>query len=140
MAATARRTLLLAALPAGLRADDRSDVLALLGEMAADLANGLGGAFVKAFVWEGNERAAFRQEIEALLATAEVSGSVELREFTSSTDKAEARVDWYLYLRARSDVRIVKQKREVLKMFFVRQGKKWRVESFAPRDFFTYPQ
>ncbi|GAB4356919.1 MAG: hypothetical protein OHK0021_01210 [Bryobacter sp.] len=138
MEAIARRAILL--LPAlALRADERSEIYSLLATMAGDLANGLASSFVKAFAWEQAERLELQREIETLLATAEVSASVELREFGTKGEGAEARVDWYLQMRTRSDVRIVKQKREVLEMFFVRQDKRWRVKSFAPRNFFTYP-
>jgi hypothetical protein len=139
MAATARRSLLLAFAAPFLRAaDPRSEINTILSAMATDLADGLASAFLKAFDPQLPGFATLRQEVEGLLAAADVSASVELREFTAEADAMTADVDWYLQMRSRTELRELRQKREVLRFRFTRKGKSWKITSLEPAGFFSY--
>jgi hypothetical protein len=121
---------------AALRAEPRDEVYRVLADMATDLANGLSRAFLKHFLESMPGIDAVSKNVDALLASAEVSASVELREVSADGARVVAQADWYLEMKSRREIADVKQRREVLRMEFVRVGKRWRVASLAPADFF----
>jgi hypothetical protein len=136
MEATGRRLFLLTLAPLGLRAEARDEVYKVLAGMATDLANGLGRAFVKNFVEDMPGFAELSKNVDGLVASADVSASVELREVNVESTRAVAQVDWYLEMKSKREIADVKQRREVLRMEFVKAGKRWRVASMKPADFF----
>ncbi len=136
MEATGRRSFLFAAAAAGLRAEPRDEVYRVLADMATDLANGLSRAFVRHFAEDAAGLAEISKNVDALLAAADVSASVELREVREEGARVVAQADWYLQMKSKREIADVRQRREVLRMEFVKAGKRWRVASMKPADFF----
>lgn len=116
--------------------DTRDEVYRVLADMATDLANGLGRAFVKNFAQDMPGFAEIAKDVEGLLAAADVSASVELREVSEANGRVTAQVDWYLQLKSKREVAGVQQRREILKMEFAKVGKHWRVVEMTPANFF----
>jgi hypothetical protein len=127
---------LLGGLAAGARAGEREEILRLLADMAADLANDNASGFLRAFDEGMNGYEELGRDVRALLAAWEASASVELRGAEAAGAGWSAEADWYLQLKSKRDARVVEQKREVLRLGLQRQGKRWRITALEPREFF----
>lgn len=136
MAAIGRRAFLLGASATHLRADARQEIHDLLANMATDLANGLARPFVKNFSPSMPGFAELSKNVDALLATADVSASVEVREVDASAARVVAQVDWYLECKAKRDITELRQRREILRMEFQKSGKRWQIVTLSPSNFF----
>jgi hypothetical protein len=117
-------------------AEARVELERLCAELATDLANGLASAFLKRFdrAMPGYEE--LRRDVEALVASADISASIEVRETKIENDRAQLEADWYLQVKLKRDLLKVRQKRELVRLNLRRNGKRWLVESLAPPDFF----
>lgn len=120
----------------GLRAEARDEIYRVLADMATDLANGLGRAFVKNFAEDMPGFAELSKNVDGLLAAADVSASVELREVNSEASRVVVQADWYLEMKSKRESADVRQRREILRMEFAKVGKRWRVVGMSPVDFF----
>lgn len=136
MEAIGRRSLLFATGALGLQAEARDEIYRVLADMATDLANGLGRAFVKNFAEEMPGFAELSKNVDGLLAAADVSASVELREVNSEASRVVVQADWYLEMKSKRGISDVRQRREILRMEFAKVGKRWRVVGMSPVDFF----
>jgi hypothetical protein len=141
MAATGRRSFLLGIAATGLtasslRAEVRDEIYRVLADMATDLANGLGRAFVKNFAEAMPGYAEISKNVDGMLAGDDVSASVELREVSVEGARTVVQADWYLELKSKRGIADVRQRREILRMEFAKSGKKWRVVGMRPMDFF----
>lgn len=136
MEAIGRRTFLLGVAAPGLRAEVRDEVYRVLADMATDLANGLGRAFVKNFAEDMAGFAELSKNVDGLLASADVSASVELREVKVEGERVVVQADWYLEMKSKREIAGVQQRREILRMEFAKTGKRWRVVGMSPLEFF----
>lgn len=133
MAAIARRTLL-ALLVAPAVADEIRDLLA---SMATDLSAGNFAGFIAATSKTMPRREQLRQWLAGMTSTYDVNNTVAVVSSSGDDKQHEAQVDWYLAGRSTVDNAIRVQRRETLKVNFVREGKRWRVAAIDPLEFFN---
>jgi hypothetical protein len=135
------RRLLLAVLAAPLlKGDDPAqEVWDLLAEMAAALVDGDAGRFVLAFDPKMPGFQELRAAVSGLLARAEVESTIDPVQNTGDDRRRTLEADWSMRLVDREGARHITERRAAIKCGFEKQGKKWKVVSFAPADFFAPP-
>ncbi|HET8548552.1 MAG TPA: hypothetical protein VFL57_11130 [Bryobacteraceae bacterium] len=115
-----------------LRAQDRSAYVDVLAGMAAALAASDASEFLRYIDDGAPDRERLKALVEALLAQAEVTSSVEVIEVAGGA----ARVDWYMEVRARTPgTPVERRRREVTVKINARQ----RVTELRPVEFFGPP-
>ena len=134
-----RRALLLVPLAARLRADSAQQVWDLFTSMASALSAGDAAAFLNAFnpAMPGYE--ALRAGVTALLSEAEVQSSIELVEDQGDDRSRTVELDWLGHIVDRQDGALAERRQQRVKCRVQKSGKKWRVESLDPLQFFAPP-
>lgn len=127
-----RRTLVAALAAALAVAQDRGVYLDVLARMAAALAASDAAAFLRCFDESAADRPRLQALIEALLAQAEVTSSVDVIEVAAGV----ARVDWYLEVRLRTPGTPVERRRGEVT---VKLNERKRVVELRPVEFFAPP-
>jgi hypothetical protein len=124
-----------------LRAATREDFLEVLGDMASALSGDVYSNLDAASKMQAAadlmrhidrsfpDRDKFRRGIEALVATFEITSSVEI----VKTDKESADVDWYMELKSRDSTGSSQRRRKIITVRM--SGKK--VTALSPVDFFA---
>jgi hypothetical protein len=135
-----RRALLLVPLATRLRADSAQEVWDLFASMAAALSEANASVFLNAFdpAMPGYE--ALRARVTALLREAEVQSSIELVEEQGDDRSRSVELDWLVHLVSRQDGALAERRRERLKCRVEKFGRKWRVTSLEPLQFFAPPR
>ena len=135
-----RRTLLLVPLATCLRADSAQQVWDLFTSMASALSAGDAAAFLNAFdpAMPGYE--ALRAGVTALLREAEVQSSIELVEEEGDDGNRAVELDWLVHIVDRQDGAVAERRRERVKCRVEKSGKKWRIASLEPLQFFAPPR
>jgi murein L,D-transpeptidase YcbB/YkuD len=133
-----RRALLLIPFAARLQADSAQQVWDLFTSMASALSEGDASAFLNAFdpAMPGYE--ALRVGVTALLREAEVQSSIELVE--EEGDDGSRAVDWLVHIVDRQDGAVAERRQERVKCRVEKSGKKWRIASLEPLQFFAPPR
>jgi hypothetical protein len=134
-----RRALLLVPFAARLRADSAQQVWDLFTSMAAALSAGDADAFLNAFDPAMPGYQAFRASVTALLREAEVQSSIELVEEEGDDRSRTVELDWLVHIVDRQDGAVAQRRRERVKCRVEKPGKKWRVASIEPLQFFAPP-
>jgi hypothetical protein len=135
-----RRTLLFAALAAGLRADSADDVWALLSSMASGLSAGQPDEFLRAFDPAMPGYGDLKTNLTALLAQADVQSSIELVSNEGDDRSRMVETDWLLRIISRDAVSGSISRQEHVKCGFEKQGRRWRTVSLEPLTFFAPPR
>jgi hypothetical protein len=132
-----RRALLLVPLAARLRADSAQEVWDLLGSMASALSEANAIAFMNAIdpAMPGYE--ALRGGVTALLREAEVQSSIELVEEEGDDRSRTVELDWLVHIVYRQDGALAERRRERVKCRVEKSGRKWRIASLEPLQFFA---
>lgn len=131
---TSRRTILLAvaAVPMGLRADNRTDALDMVAPLAAALSSderdGAGWAPPR----DLPNAAELRENIAAMRAQAVVTSSVDVL----SVENGEAELDWYMQIRSRTPGVLVEQRRGTVKIAWTKK----RLTRLEPASLFAPPK
>jgi len=135
-----RRALLLVAFAVRLRADSAQQVWDLLTSMAAALSAGDAGAFLNAFdpAMPGYE--GLRAGVTALLREAQVQSSIELVEEQGDDASRAVELDWLVHVVNRQDGAVAERRQERVKCRVEKSGRKWRVASLEPLQFFAPPR
>jgi hypothetical protein len=135
-----RRALLLVPFAARLGADSAQEVWDLFTSMAAALSEANAGAFLNAFdpAMPGFE--ALRAGVTALLREAEVQSSIELVEEEGDDRSRAVELDWLVHIVGRQDGAVVERRRERVKCRVEKSGRKWRIASLEPLQFFAPPR
>jgi hypothetical protein len=135
-----RRALLLVPFAACLRADSAEQVWDLFASLAAALSEANASAFMNAFdpAMPGYE--ALRAGVTALLREAEVQSSIELVEDQGDDSSRAVELDWLVHIVGRQDGAVAERRRERVKCRVEKSGKKWRVASLDPLQFFAPPR
>jgi hypothetical protein len=113
-------------------AQDRAAYVDVLGGMAAALAASEPTEFLRFVDASAPERDRLRTLVEALLAQAEVTSSIEVIDIQAGL----ARVDWYMEVRGRAPGARVERRRQELA---VRLNAHRRVTELRPVEFFAPP-
>ena len=132
-----RRTLLLVPFAARLRADSAQQVWDLFASMASALSEANAIAFMNAIdpAMPGYE--ALRTGVTALLRESEVQSSIELVEEQGDDRSRAVVLDWLVHIVYRQDGAVAERRQERVKCRVENLGKKWRVASIEPLQFFA---
>ena len=135
-----RRALLLLPLVARLRADSAQDVWDLFASMASALSEGNAIAFMNAFDPGMPGFEALRANVTALLKVADVQSSVEVLEDEGDDRSRTVELDWLIHIVDFQDDAVMERRQERLKCRVEKSGKKWRIASLEPLQFFAPPR
>jgi hypothetical protein len=132
-----RRALLLVPFVARLRADSAQEVWDLVASMATALSASDARAFMAAIdpAMPGYE--ALRASVTALLNEAEVQSSIELVEEEGDDRSRAVELDWLVHIVDRYDGAVAERRQERVKCRVEKSGKKWRVATLEPLQFFA---
>ena len=122
------------ALPPRISAQVSSEVLQVFSDAAAALANDDSAGFLDQFDQAMPGYAALRANVEALLAGNEVISTIDPVTDTGDNQKHTVQLDWLLAINSkdgRNDTR-----RGIVKCILEYQGKRWKIVSIEPADFF----
>jgi hypothetical protein len=135
-----RRALLAALLAAPLHGDDPArEVWDELASMAAALGEGDAAQFLRHFDPGMPRFEDFRTAIYGLVKQAEVESAVDPVQNSGEGRRRTLEVDWQMHLVSRADLQELTQRRAAVKCIFEKQGSKWKVVDFTPREFFAPP-
>jgi len=125
---------------APLLADAHSDVI----QVVSSLADGLTGVnvpeFMDVFDKEMPGYDTLRAYVTALTNQAEVNSSIEPVQETGDNQKRSIELDWYLEVRSLLQDGPIVQRREVIHCELEKEGRKWKIVSIKPLDFFAPPK
>jgi len=112
--------------------DDRTDALDLVAPLATALANGDADGFAASLPKDLPNRTELRANIEALIAHADVTSSVDV----VNSEKGSAELDWYMQIRSRQTAGVVERRRGAVKI----EWRKKKLISLEPASFFAPPK
>ncbi len=137
MPAIARNLALIAisATMAGM-ADTHADVVDLFASMASALSNDNAAGFMNGFDKNMPDYGKLRSSIEALIAQAEISSSIEPVKDEGDEAKRSVDLDWTLQIRSREASGPLVERRQTVHADLVKQKRRWRIVSITPLDFF----
>jgi hypothetical protein len=131
-----------------LRADSAQQVWDLFGDIAASLSAANPEAFLTAFdkAMPGYQK--LSDEVNALVRMFDVQSSVEFNKNEGDDQKREVEADWLMILRPvengtfaspKGEVPATAQREQVLKCTVAKQGRKWKMVTIEPVEFFAPP-
>ncbi len=129
--------LILFLLAAVSRADTHVEVVDLFASMAAGLSEDNSEAFLSGFEKTMPEFEKLKVDVPALLSQAELTSSVSLLKDEGDDTKRKVDLDWFLEIRVKTADGPVMRRREVIHCTVEKRGKKWRVMSLRPVEFFA---
>ena len=138
----------LAPFVADLRADSAQEVWDLFAKMAAALSAANPQEFLTAFDKSMPGYQKLRENVTALISEFELQSSVDFNKDDGDDRKRTVEADWLLILRpldsanfknAHAEVLASAQREQVLKCTVTKEGRKWKVVSLEPLDFFAPP-
>ena len=119
---------LITLIPAILAADERSEAIDLITPLASALSASDAEGFLQHIPKEAPNRSQLVDNIQGLLAQAEVTSSVKL----IAIDQGRAEVDWYMQIRSRARS-VVLERRKGTVIITIRKN---AIFSIEPVDFF----
>jgi len=138
MPAIVRNTALLACIAfASARGDAHSDVIDLLGSMAAALTEVNVPAFMDGFDKDMPGYGDLKNQITALVNQADVTSSIVPVQEAGDDAQYVIDLDWFLQVRSLLDNGPIVERREVIHCELRKQKKKWKIVSLKPLDFFA---
>jgi hypothetical protein len=135
-----RRVLLLSALAAPLAAaDPAQEVWDLFSGMASALAAGDASSFLAAFDSAMPGFPVLSADVTALLRIDSVQSAIEPQTNEGDDRRRTLDLDWLLHLTSLSDSARVTRRRETVHCSLEKQGRRWKIVSFAPISFLAPP-
>ena len=114
--------------------DPPKDVIDFFRSVASELSeahdNGSGRAFLDHFDKAMPGYAEFSEQIEAMVAAGEISTTIDFVNTEGNDQKRTLDLDWLLECEGQ------RPKRQVVKCTIEKRGKKWKMTSIAPLEFF----
>jgi hypothetical protein len=114
--------------------DPPKDVIDFFRSAAVELSeahdNGSGRAFLDLFDKSMPGYAGFSEQIEGIVAAGEVSTTIDFVNTEGDNQKMTLDLDWLLQCEGE------RPKRQVVKCTIEKRGKKWKITSIAPMEFF----
>jgi hypothetical protein len=114
--------------------DPPKDIVDFFRSAAVELSeahdNGSGRAFLDDFDKSMPGYAALSDQIEAMVAAGEVSTTIDFVNTEGNDRKRTLDLDWILQCEGQ------RPKRQVIKCTIEKRGKKWKITSIAPLEFF----
>jgi hypothetical protein len=121
------------------QSDPDVEVRQLLADAAAALSEANPEAFLRCFSIPEPERAAWRERLRILFARAEVSSSVSILSNRADGVARVLEIDWFLAIQKKDQTAPVERRRAILRARLERIGKRWRLVSLEPEQFFEAP-
>lgn len=118
-------------------ADTHADVIDLFTSLAAGLSDSNASEFMNAFDKNMPGYDKLKSEIGALMTHAEISSSVEPIKDDGDAAKRTVDLDWYLQVRSQLPDGPIVNRREVVHCELRKQGKRWKIVSLQPLEFFA---
>jgi hypothetical protein len=109
-------------------ADERTEVLEIVSPLASALSNGDADAFMRLIPDDSPNRTQLTDNIRALLAQAEMTCSIQLRNY----EHGKAELDWYMEIRSRATGSVTERRKQIVTVRVRNRG----VFSIDPVDFF----
>lgn len=135
-----RSTFLMLPLAAVLRAGPSEEVWDMLTSLAAALSEGNADAFLGDFDRAMPGYQQLRANVTALLSVAEVQSSIELVDDRGSDSSRNVELDWFLRITPRREAVLSTRRQQRVKCRVEKSGKKWRIASLEPLEFFDPPR
>jgi len=114
--------------------DPPKDVIEFFRLAAVELSeahdNGSGRAFLELFDKSMPGYAHFSEQVEAMVAVGEISTTIDFVNTDGNDQKRTLDIDWLLQCEGQ------RPKRQVVKCTIEKRGKKWKITSIAPMEFF----
>ena len=129
-----------AAAGVALAADAQQQVFDLFSKIASALSDDDPAMFVEAVDPAMPHFDEFRRDVVALTDLATLTNSIEVLSDTGDDTHRAEELDWYLEILGKSDPHPLEQRREVVKFRLERKGKKWKIVSIDPLNFFRPPK
>jgi len=138
MAAIVRSACILLCVAAScLLADTHADVVDVFASMAAALTDANASGFMKPMDKDAQDYDTLRKNVAALITSTEISSSVEVVKDDGDDAKRTVDLDWYLQIRSLLQDGPVTNRRQIIRCELQREGKRWKVVSLKPIDFFA---
>jgi hypothetical protein len=122
---------------AALAADTHSDILDFFGTAAAALADVNIPKFMDAFDKDMPDYAKLKDAVAGLTNQAEVTSAIEPVKDDGDDAKRSVDLDWYMTVRSLMPDGPIVTRREVVHCELRKEGKRWKIVSIAPVDFFA---
>lgn len=106
------------------------DIRDLFRDVAEALVNQDASAFLSKFDAKMQGYDTLRDEVESLLDHAAVPSDIEFVSDKTEDGKRELQIDWLL------EIPNQRARRQIVTCTIAREGKKWKITSLAPIDFF----
>ena len=120
-----------------LGADAHNDVLELFGTTAAALADVNVPKFMDAFDKDMPDYGKLKDSVAALTNQAEVTSAIEPVKDEGDDTKRSVDLDWYMQVRSLVQDGPIVTRREVVHCELKKEGKRWKIVSIAPVEFFA---
>ncbi len=120
-----------------LGADAHNDVLELFGTTAAALADVNVPKFMDAFDKDMPDYGKLKDSVAALTNQAEVTSAIEPVKDEGDDTKRSVDLDWYMQVRSLVQDGPIVTRREVVHCELRKEGKRWKIVSIAPVEFFA---
>ena len=135
------RALVIAAIAAAtVGADASSETFDVIASMAAGLAEDNAAAFMKPVDDAMPGREALAANVRALLLQSEVVSGIDRVRDDGSEASRTLVLDWGLQLKRRGPDLRIERKRETVTVTLKKDGKRWKVTSIVPLEFFAPPE
>jgi len=121
-------------------ADAQQQIFDLFSKIASALSDDDPAMFLESLDPAMPRLADFRRNLVALTDVADLSNSLEVVNETGDENARNAEVDWFLEIVGKSASHTVERRREVVKFRLERKGKKWKIVSIEPLQFFAPPK
>jgi hypothetical protein len=122
-----------------LGADPAQEVWDLLTQVASALSERNPETFLAAFDPAMPAYQDLRASVSALLRDAEVQSTIELEADEGGAEERSVELDWLLKIRPEQEATPSTRRQQRVKCRLRKSGKKWRIVSFDPLDFFKPP-
>ena len=120
-------------------ADPATDVLNVFSAAAEALVNDDAAAFLDKFDRAMPGYATLQTNIEGLLAAYDIGSTIEVVTDEGDDQKRMVELDWLLLVTQKDAVNSSQEtRRRVVKCRLERRGKRWKITSLEPVDFFKY--
>ena len=121
-------------------ADAGQQVFDLFAKIASALSDGDPGIFIDAIDPGMPGVEDFRRRIVALTDLADLTNSIEIYSDTGDDTHRTDDLDWFLEIVGKSEPHPLERRRKVVKFHLERKGKKWKIMSIDPMNFFAPPK
>lgn len=118
----------------------KDEITDLLGTIAADLSAENAPGVLSAFDKKTTLYGRMQNDVTALVQRYDVASEIEILSITGEGAVRELKVDWVLAVRDKNPdqpARQVDRRRAVVEMRVEKQGRRWRITSLRPEDFFA---